>query len=219
MSVAAREPAKRRLRAPARRERVTAAALEAFAAGGYRATSMGEIAARAGVSRAVLYDHFTSKKALFLAVLEQQNSIFLSDVGARITGSGTAEARMRETMDAVFGFAERRPDAWRLLFGNSAHGDPEIDEVARHVHQGLVAAVTALLAADAEAAGFDPYGRHAEIIVEMLIAALRGAADWHRRNPDAGRPELVAAGADLLWVGLGGRQRPGPHIPGEPAGP
>src|SRR3954462_3967916 len=108
--------------APARRERILGAALDAFGSGGYGATSMADVAGRAGVTRAVLYDHFASKKALFLAVLEDQNTIFLGHVGASISGSGTQRDRMRETMEAVFSFAERRPQTWSLLFGSTSNG-------------------------------------------------------------------------------------------------
>ena len=192
---------------PARRARILDAALEAFAAHGYRATSMGEIAAQAGVTRAVLYDHFASKKALFLAVLEDQEALFLGHVAARITGSGSPGERMRETMRTVFSFAERHPQTWRLLFGNTTHGDAQVDEVGREIHRRRVEAVGTLLAADAEAAGVEPGDRRLQIIVEMLIAALRGAADWRHEHPDASIDELVDAGTNLLWTGLG-RLRP-----------
>ena len=189
--------------AAARRARIVAAALEVFAARGYRAAAMAEVAEQAGITRAVLYDHFQSKKALFLAVLEEQEALFLGNVAAGISGSGTPRERMRETMTAVFSFAERHPETWRLLFGNTTHGDDEVDEVGRLIHRRRVDAVTTLLAADAEAAGIDPGSQRLAIIVEMLIAALRGAAEWRRENPGAGIDEMVDAGTDLLWTGLG----------------
>jgi AcrR family transcriptional regulator len=189
--------------APARRERILAAALESFGGAGYGATSMSEIAARADITRAVLYDHFASKKELFLAVLEEQNAVFLGHVGASITGAGPAEQRMRETMAAVFNFADRYPQAWSLLFGNSAHGDAEIDLVSNHVQRRRASAVGLLLASDFEAGGIDPAGDHAEIIVEMLISALRGAVEWRRAHPEASVEQLIEAGTDLLWTGLG----------------
>jgi len=43
-------------------------------AGGYAGTSMGAIAERAGITRAVLYDHFASKQALYLWLLEERNT-------------------------------------------------------------------------------------------------------------------------------------------------
>jgi AcrR family transcriptional regulator len=164
---------------------------------------MGTIAEAAGVTRAVLYDHFPSKKALFLAVLEEQNAIFLGHVGARITGEGSAEERMRATLDAVFSFAEQHPDAWRLLFGNATHGDAEVDAAWRTIHANRTYAVAALLARDAQEAGIDPESRRAEIMVELLISALSGGVAWWQANPGARRTELVDAAHDLLWTGLG----------------
>lgn len=163
---------------------------------------MGEIAERAGVTRAVLYDHFPSKKALFLALLEEQNALFLGHVGARITGEGTAEERMRGTVDAVFSFAERHPQAWRLLFGNAAHGDADIDATWRAIHEGRIHAVGILLAPDARAAGIDPESRHAEIMVELVVSSLAGTAEWWREHRGVPRRELVKAAIDVLWTGL-----------------
>ena len=187
--------------APARRARVIDSALEEFAAGGYAGTSMGAIAERAGITRAVLYDHFESKQALYLALLEEHEVPFLSHVGARITGSGDVRERMRETIDTVFAFAEQEPTSWRLLFGGDVSGDDEPARARRQVHAQLVGAVTALLAADAEAAGIEPAAL--EAIVEMLIGALCGAVEWRRDNPDVSVEELVDAGVDLMWTGLG----------------
>ena len=189
--------------AAARRERILAAALDAFGTGGYGATSMGDVAERAGVTRAVLYDHFASKKSLFLAVIEEQNAIFLGQVGASISGSGTAHDRMRETMSAVFSFAHEHPQAWSLLFGNASNGDGEVDDVVAELHRRRAAAVGLLLGSDFEDAGIDPAGRRAEVVVEMLISALRGAVEWRRVNPGAGDDDLIDAGTDLLWTGLG----------------
>lgn len=178
--------------------------LDAFASGGYGATGMGDIADRAGVTRAVLYDHFPSKKALFLAVLAEQSAAFLGYIGARITGEGTPRERMRATTDAVFEFAERYPNAWRLLFVNATHGDAEIDARWNQVADERNYAVVHLLADDLRAAGIDPAGRQAVIIVEMLVGALTGAVEWRRKQRSAPpRTEAVDAAVQLLWTGLG----------------
>lgn len=51
-------------------ERILAAAETLFAAQGFDAVSMNAIAARAGVSKANIFHHFSSKNALYLAVLQ-----------------------------------------------------------------------------------------------------------------------------------------------------
>jgi AcrR family transcriptional regulator len=194
---------RRRIRAPERRARIAAAALEAFGATGYDGTGLERIAETAGVTRAVLYDHFPSKKALYLDVLTEQSGVFLGHVGASITGEGSAEQRMRTTMDAVFSYAERYPHAWRLLFGHERHADPEIAAAHDNVHAVRVEAVAALLGPDSRSIGMDPDSTQMRIMVEMLIASIRGAVDWWHAHRSTSRAELLDAGMDLLWRGLG----------------
>lgn len=64
-----------RTRRPAalRREQILDVAAEAFAASGYRGTSLAEVAARVGVSQPGLLHHFPTKDALILAVLQQRD--------------------------------------------------------------------------------------------------------------------------------------------------
>src|SRR5271170_2351952 len=62
--------ARRRLTAEERRAKILSAAVQGFATDGYDRTSMDRIAALSKVTKPVLYDHFPSKQALFLTVLE-----------------------------------------------------------------------------------------------------------------------------------------------------
>jgi AcrR family transcriptional regulator len=61
---------RKRLTAMQRRTQLLSVALAQFAAAGYHDTSMVDVATRAGVTKPLLYDHFSSKQELFLAVLE-----------------------------------------------------------------------------------------------------------------------------------------------------
>ncbi|MBB2931115.1 TetR/AcrR family transcriptional regulator [Paraburkholderia silvatlantica] len=54
-----------------KRAAIVAAAIDEFLASGFDATSMDRIAARAGVSKRTVYNHFPSKEALFAAILCQ----------------------------------------------------------------------------------------------------------------------------------------------------
>ena len=66
------------LRMPAaeRREQLLAVALDVFAREGYHQTSMNDVAEAAGITKPVLYQHFESKRELYLALIE--------DAGARM---------------------------------------------------------------------------------------------------------------------------------------
>ncbi|QFG21442.1 TetR/AcrR family transcriptional regulator [Actinomadura sp. WMMB 499] len=196
-------PPKTRMRGPARRALITAAALEVFASKGYNGASLGEIAAAAGVARTVLYDHFPSKRVLLLAVMQEQNAALVEHVGSRIAGSGPAEARMRSTIDAYFSFAQSKPAARRLLFDRTDEDDPEIRTVRQGIRESRTHAVAALLAGDIRTVGVEPGEPIAEAMVELLITGLDGVAQWWERNPDMPRSMLVEGAMRLLWTGLG----------------
>jgi AcrR family transcriptional regulator len=192
---------KRRLPAAERRARIVAAALEAFASRGYEGTSMGEIAAAAGVTRTVLYDHFTSKQALFLTLLEEQNEELIDHVAGRILGEGTTEERMRETIDATFSFVREHPFAWRMLHRDSAGGG---DLAAAHagIQRESIEAARLLLADDLLAAGIDPSSERAELLIELLSAAVQGAARWWYDHPDVPRARVTGWVMETLWSGI-----------------
>lgn len=208
------EREERRLPAAERRRRITEAALQTFAARGYEATRMGEIAEAAGITRPVLYDHFPSKKALFLELLTEQRAVVIDELGRRIGGTGGAAERMRSTVDGFFAFAERSPHGWRILFRDVAERDPQIRAARQQIQRAMTAAVVALLAADARRAGLEPDSARAEAMVELIVAGLNGLVAWWGEHPDVARDELVQVAVDALWTGLeqlSGSPGPGPE--------
>jgi AcrR family transcriptional regulator len=190
-----------RLRAPARRARIEEAGLEAFASRGYDATSVGEIAEAAGVTRTVLYDHFPSKKALYLSLLERESALLLEHVAERILAEGTAEDRMRHTIDAFLSFVETHPLAWQML-SLEGPADAEIAETEERLREHSSEAVRSLLGADLLAAGIDPAGERAEMLVELAGSAVEGIARWAHDHPSVPREQLVDSAMELLWGGL-----------------
>lgn len=190
------------MRGSARRSRITEAALVVFAARGYHATAMEEIATAAGVTRSVLYDHFPSKRVLLITVLQEQNALLVEHIGARISGSGPPGRRLRATLDAYFSFAEDRPAARRLLFDHTDENDPEIKAVRWGIRETCTRAVAVMLAQDLKRLGLDPETEIAQAVVELLISATDGLAQWWTRHPAVPREELVRASMLVLWSGL-----------------
>src|SRR5580658_4696646 len=60
----------RRLTAEQRRQQLFTVALELFARRGYRATTMDDIAEAAGVTKPLVYQHFSSKRSLYLELVD-----------------------------------------------------------------------------------------------------------------------------------------------------
>ncbi|MDR3661783.1 MAG: TetR/AcrR family transcriptional regulator, partial [Mycobacterium sp.] len=119
---------RRRMDGAQRRELIVHAARSLLSEHPYDDVSIGDIAAKAGVTRTVLYDHFPSKKSLVLSFLNDEVSDLLQALAGRISaGSGTAHERMVAALDAHFEFLQARPLAFRILALDS-RTDPEIAE-------------------------------------------------------------------------------------------
>lgn len=198
-------PGARRRRIPAadRRLLILDAALDAFARAGYHETSLDDVAERAGVSKALIYEHFGSKHELHGALLEAYVSELLEKVLAAVAAEDPGEERLRAGLDAFFAFVEERRDAWRMLFRNSA--DPEIARWQERLQGEAAVTITARMAADRPAeAELDP--DEAEVVVAMLAQQLLGSvqflANWWDEHRDIPRERVLAIAMDFAWIGL-----------------
>ena len=203
---------KGRLPAPARRELIVDAALAEFAERGYEAASVGRIAAAAGISRTVLYDHFPSKHALFVELLTAQHAALLAFIGEPIALEIPMRERMRLTFEAFFRFAEERPLAWRLLFPDH----PPLDEQAAEEHRRRRAEANRVRARMIEPIvqemGVDPASDVGRAIFAIHHEAMHGAARWWRSHPEVQRAELVRAVMATLWTGMSAVERGEPWV-------
>ncbi len=193
-----------RLPAAQRRELITRAALDEFAQVGYEAASVGRIAQAAGVARTVLYDHYPSKQALFIDLLASEQQQLLSYLSAALESSGTTEQRWRALFDAFFGFVEKHPTAWAMMFPRRPPLDEEALYEIRQLRDEFNQVLAAVLAADARRAGLEPNSVKARAIFAIHRDALTSAARWWRNHPEIPRAEMVDAAMAALWTGFGG---------------
>lgn len=198
------EPGRRR-RIPAadRRELILAAALDAFAAAGYHDTSLEQVAARAGVSKALIYEHFGSKAELHGALLEAYVSELLEKVMVAVAAEEPGEGRLRAGLDAFFAFVEERREAWQMLFRNS--GDSEIARWQERLQGEAAVTITARMEAERTSeARLSP--EEAALVIPMLAQQLLGAvqflANWWDAHREVPREQILATAMDFIWVGL-----------------
>jgi AcrR family transcriptional regulator len=102
-----------------REGQITRVAIEEFAARGYAGASVAAIAARAGISKPLVYQYFGSKDGLYLACLHQVAGALLDRLRqAHIREDDSVLSRV-QTLQALFEALEPQRDAWRLLYDES----------------------------------------------------------------------------------------------------
>jgi AcrR family transcriptional regulator len=187
---------RRRLRPHERRVLIVEAAGRLFGEYGYDGTRLDAVAAAAGVTKPVLYRHFDSKSALYLALLERHREDLGRFVQA-IPDHGTLEQRLRAVLEIWFAYAESHDYAWKMLFRDTG-GSPEIHAFRREVH----ARARALLADVIGSLSDAPIPRRErEPLAEMMSMGMASLVLWSMDEPTAGRDAVVDA-MTRVWVGL-----------------
>jgi AcrR family transcriptional regulator len=185
-----------------RREAILASALDAFSGAGYHETSLDAVAERAGISKALIYEHFASKRELHRALLERYVHELLGRVVEASAAADPGEPRLLAGLDAFLGFVEERRDAWRFVFRNV--GDAEIADAVARLREEVAAAIAGLMAADAPPGWADDpeLGREIEMIAQELTGAAQALANWWDTHRDVPRERVTQSLMDFAWIGL-----------------
>jgi AcrR family transcriptional regulator len=197
----ARTPRKR-LTAEARREAILDAALEVFAKHGYNGASIDEIAQAGGISKALIYEHFPSKRDLHVSLLERHVQEIFERLAAAAATTDPGEVRLRAGVDAFLEFVETRRDAFRMLFRDAV--EPEVAEVLASVQRQTAAAVAGLIASEPRAQRGDPDQdrQPIEMLGHLLAGGVQSLALWWGDHPDVPREHLTDAVMNFAWLGL-----------------
>ena len=158
-----------------------------FADRGFHATAMDDLALAAGVTKPVFYQHFSSKRALFVAVLEDVGGRLLEVLTEATASVETGRARVEEGFSAYFHFVESDRAAFRLLFGASARNDPEFADVVDRVLDDAAAAVSTLI----EIHGSP---EHRMVLAHALVGMAEGISRHALTDPDGPHDARSARG-------------------------
>ena len=191
MSPSATEQPRRRLKAGERRALIMETAGRLFGEHGYAGTTLDQVAAASGVTKPVLYRHFDSKKALYLALLERHRAD-LPRFFERVPGDLQLDRRIEAILETWFAYVEEHGYAWKMLFRDTG-GDDEIrafrlatQDRAREVLAGFLRGQKGVRR------------REAEPLAEFLRAGGAGLALWSLDHPEVRRADLVASAKRVL---------------------
>lgn len=189
-----------RMTAPERRAAILEAAMEAFATRGYHGTSIDDVAQAAGISKALIYEHFDSKRDLHATLVTRHAHELFARLQAGTAAGADREARLRGGVEAFLRFVEERREAWRALFRDAA--DPELGEVLDRVQREATEEIVALMLAGAEPGAPTPSARDVEITAQLLSGAVQGLGTWWYDHQDVPRAVLVDRVMGFAWLGL-----------------
>ncbi|WP_181782131.1 TetR/AcrR family transcriptional regulator [Pseudonocardia pini] len=189
-----------RLSRGARRAQLLVAARDVFAAQGYHAAAMDDIAEKAGVSKPVLYQHFPGKLELYRALLTTYADELVARVREAIGNTAENRERVHAAVAAYFDFVAGEGHAYRLVFESDLRGEPE---AAALVDGALTKCIDAVAAVVTEDAGLDQ--QRARLLAVGLVGLSQVTAQyWLDSDQDIPRDEAVALMSALAWKGLAG---------------
>ena len=164
---------------------------------------MDEIADRAGVSKPVLYQHFSSKLELYLAVLARHVDNLVSGVRQALRTTTDNRQRLRAAVQAFFDFIEHDGQGYRLIFENDYVTEPQVAAQVKVATESCTDAVFDLISRDSGleahrarmiAVGLVAHQRRLRaLLAEQRPADLQGSRRGRHRAVRLGRSVTRAA--------------------------
>lgn len=181
-----------------RRGQLLGAASEIFVDRGYHAAGMDEIADRAGVSKPVLYQHFSSKLELYLAVLAQHVDNLVSGVRQALRTTTDNRQRLRAAVQAFFDFIEHDGQGYRLIFENDYVTEPQVAAQVKVATESCTDAVFDLISRDS---GLEAH-RARMIAVGLVALSVDSARYWLNNDRPTSKDNAVEGTVAFAWGGL-----------------
>ncbi|MER7079911.1 transcriptional regulator, TetR family [Saccharopolyspora kobensis] len=171
---------RKRMSRAEREQQILAVAEEVFAADGYQATSMDDIAARVGLSKPMLYEYFGSKEGLLLACLKRCKRELIEASTVAAAGADTPEQLMHDCLLAFFRFGDEHAQAWALLRNEAAVPSASVSSELEAIRLQQRDFTSGLL----KAARPDLDDEQLEAFAEAIIGACERLALWREQRPE-----------------------------------
>lgn len=176
--------------------------MDVFSRRNFDGASIDEIAAAAGVTKPVLYDHFRSKEDLYIQVSKEIRGRLLSAGQQTIFPVQGLRARIRAAVDAFFAFAERNPAAIRILL-SPPRSHQRLYRAVQVIQDEATASIREMmLAAGLPRPSQEVASQQLTVQVEFIKRGLHALGQWRIEHPHVSRETLVEAVSKLICSGL-----------------
>ena len=186
-----------------RREQLLEVGRKLFADKGFEATTVEEIAARAGVSKPVVYEHFGGKEGLYAVVVDREMSRLLDSITGALTSHAHARVLLEQAALSLLDYVENSTDGFRILVRDPPAGQATgsfaslLSDVASQVEH--------ILAAEFKRQKLDP--KTAPIYAQMLVGMVALTGQWWMDSRKFKKADVAAHLVNLAWNGLAGMEK------------
>ncbi|MGH3371865.1 MAG: TetR family transcriptional regulator [Nocardioidaceae bacterium] len=185
-----------------RREQLVDISRGLFAERGFDGTSIEEIAARAGVSKPVVYEHFGGKEGLYAVVVDREVRQLLGMMQDSLNAEHP-RVLLEQAAFALLDYIEQAPDGFRILVRDSPIGSASGSFVS--IIGDIASRVEHILAAEFTARGFD--AEVAPLYAQMLVGMVGTTGQWWLDTRQPEKQVVAEHLVNLAWNGLSGMER------------
>jgi len=189
-----------------RRAQLLVVARERFAQRGFDATSVEEIADKAGVSKPVVYEHFGGKEGMYAVIVDREVQRLLDRITQALVGT-TPKELLEQAATAFLGYIESEPDGFTILVRDSPVASST--GTLASVISDIATQVEYILVAEFKQRGFDT--KLAPLYSQALVGMVALVGQWWLETGKPDRDTVAAHLVNLAWNGLRGLE-PKPTI-------
>ncbi|WP_106506602.1 TetR/AcrR family transcriptional regulator [Brachybacterium timonense] len=187
-----------------RREQLLAVGRRLFAEKGYDATSVEEIAARAKVSKPIVYEHFGGKEGLYAVVVDRETQTLLSELETALEDASAHPRVLVERAALAFlTYIEENEDGFRILVRDSPveRGSGTFSSLLGDV----ATTAESILALHFRTRKYRVHD--AALYAQMLVGMVAFTGQWWLEHRSPPKEQLAARMVNLAWRGLAGLER------------
>ena len=181
-----------------RREQLLDVGRQLFAERGYDGTAAEEIAARAGVSKPVVYEHFGGKEGLYAVVVDREVQRLMDAFALALSAESPREL-LEQACLVLLTYVEEQSDGFRILVRESPVGTERAGGFAT-IMSDVASQVEHIVAKQFKARGFET--KLAGLYSQALVGMVALTGQWWQDQRKPKRNEVAAHLVNLAWNGL-----------------
>ena len=184
----------------ARREQLVAVGRSLFAEKGFGATSVEEIAARAKVSKPVIYEHFGGKEGLYAVIVDREVQALIFSLQSSLESSERPRLILENATLGLLDYIERNTDGFRVLVR-----DVPSDRTAgsfSSIMGDVATRVEHIIATQFKRSNFNT--TWSPLYAQMLVGLIAQVGQWWLDDRRMKKDEVAAHVVNLIWNGQRG---------------